>query len=444
MKAVVLEKSGLRYTVLGQDGTFRQIHRRLNAEVGEEILIQPWIEYFSGVRVWAGAVALFLVVFTTIFGWTLYQAPTAVALLSVDINPSLQFELDNQGHLVKFETQDEDAKRMLSQIDLKGKPIEEVLEQIITQAYDQKFLSTEKQWVVVGYSPMTNKTLEQMPKELNENQIISLVTKIGESKGLIPQVAVFSLTSQERELAQKGDLTLGEYALWQSADKAGIVTQPEKLKETSERVRLLENPQVQVQIKAEKKERQSVLPQTPVTLKQEPGSKGKSGENITVKPLPVIKQFSPIKGVYPWIDNSRSQDDDKKKDQDKDNALQKNQSKYFQKTQNNNYTQQKTQNNNSQQNQNTNYSQQKNQTNVNEVNQQKSKEQLKYQQKDLNKDQQKDQNKTKANEVKETQQSKDNNNFVPKILTSRNLRRDTSHTYKFSEYDRDKQQSRDR
>ena len=351
MKAVVLEKSGSRYTVLGQDGTFRQVHRRLNAEVGEEVQIQPWTESFSGVRIWAGAVALFLLVLTTLLGWNLYQAPTAVALLSVDINPSLQFELDNQGHLLKFQTQNEDAKRMLSQIDLKGKPIEEVLEQIVTQAYDQKFLSSEQHWVVVGYSPMTNKTLEQMPKELNENQIISWVTEIGEKKGLTPQVAVFSLTSQERELAQKGDLTLGEYALWQTADKAGVVTQPEKLKDTSERVRLLENPQVQAQIKAEKNERQS---------------------------------------------KSRSIDGDKykQKGQDIDNA-----------------------------NANAN-------TNTKDEDKQKAKDQEKYQNKDLNK--------AKNSEDKETQRTKYDNIYIPPIPIPGNLRRDTSRTYKFPEYDRDK------
>lgn len=394
MKAVVLEKSGSRYTVLGQDGTFRQIHRRLNAEVGEEVQIQPWTEYFSGVRLWAGAVALFLLVLTSLLGWTLYQAPTAVALLSVDINPSLQFALDNQGHLLEFETQNEDAKRMLSQIDLKGKPIEEVLEQIVTQAYDQKFLSTEQPWVVVGYSPMTNKTLEQIPKEINENQIITWVTEIGEKKGLTPQVAVFSLTSQERELAQKGDLTLGEYALWQTADKAGVVTQPEKLKDTSERVRLLENPQVQVQIKAEKNERQSVLPQTSGTWKQDSGSIGKPGENGTGKLLPAGKLISPIKDLYPWIDKSRSKDGDKYKQKDQDKAN----------------------------------------DNDEDEDKQKTKDQEKYQNKDLNKAQ--------NSEHKETQRTKYDNIFVPPIPTPRNLRRDTSRTYKFPEYDRDKQQRR--
>ena len=319
MKAVVLEKSGSRYTVLGQDGTFRQVHRRLNAEVGEEVQIQPWTEYFSGVRLWAGAAAaaaaLFLLVLTTLLGWTPYQAPTAVALLSVDINPSLQFALDNQGHLLKFQTQNEDAKRMLSQIDLTGKPIDEVLGQIVTQAYNQKFLNSEQHWIVVGYSPMTDKTSEQMPKELNENQIITWITEIVEKKGFTPQVAVFPLTSQERELAQKGDLTLGEYALWQTAQKAGVVTQPEKLKDTSERVRLLENPQVQAQIKSEKKGFESSLPRTPGTAKQDPGSIDKPNKEGTGKPMSDGLPSSPVKVPNnPAIEKGKEQYKDKNKE----------------------------------------------------------------------------------------------------------------------------------
>ena len=309
IKAVVLEKAGSRYTVLSKDGTFRHVHRRLNAEVGEEIEIRTGIDVFSGLRVWAGVAAIFLLVLTTFLGWTLYQAPTAVALLSVDINPSLQFAVDAQGHLLQLQTQNEDAKRMLSQIDLKGKSIDEALEQIVTRAYDQKFLSSDQHWVVIGYSPMPNKTQEQMPKELNENQIISWVTEIGQKKGLTPQVAVFSLNSQERELAQKGDLTLGEYALWQTAAKAGVVTQPEKLKDTSERVKLLENPQVQAQITSEKQGLESGLPRTPGTVKQDPG--------------PIAKPpSSPVKVPNnPAIEKGKEQYKDKPMEKDKGKDL---------------------------------------------------------------------------------------------------------------------------
>jgi len=279
MKAVVLEKVGSRYTVLGVNGTFRQVHRRLNAEVGEEIEIRAGIVNFSGLRVWAGVAALFILVLTSLLGWNLYQAPTAVALLSVDINPSLQFTIDAQGHLLKFQTQNEDAKRMLKQIDLTGKPIDVVLEQIVSQAYNQKFLNSEQHWVVVGYSPMTDKTSDQMPKELNENQIITWVTGTVEKDGFTPQVAVFPLTSQESEIAQNGDLTLGEYALWQTAQKAGVVTQPEKLKDTAERVKLLENPQVQAQIQSKKKGIESGLPSSPVKVPNNPAIEKDEGQS---------------------------------------------------------------------------------------------------------------------------------------------------------------------
>jgi len=98
MKAVVLEKFGSRYTVLGQDGTFRQVHRRLNAEVGEEVQIRSWTEYFGEVRVGAGAVVLFLLVLTAFLGWTLFQTPTCIAQPLIDINQRSQCPLVNQGH----------------------------------------------------------------------------------------------------------------------------------------------------------------------------------------------------------------------------------------------------------------------------------------------------------------------------------------------------------
>jgi len=276
IRAVVLEKSGSRYTVLGENGSFRHVHRRQSAEVGEEIEIQTGSAGFKGLRMWAGVAALFLLVLTTLLGWNLYQAPTAVALLSVDINPSIQFTLDTQGHLIKIDSQSKDAELLLSKIDLKGKPIDKILEQIVTEAYNQKFLNPEQPWVVVGYSPLIDETLEQASKDLNENQIVSWVTETVKENGFTPQVAFFVLNSQDRELAKKGDLTLGEYALLQTALKAGVVTQPDKLTDMSERVRLLENPKVRAQVKEDKKRHQS--PSSPFEDPIPTQNKGKDQE----------------------------------------------------------------------------------------------------------------------------------------------------------------------
>jgi len=390
IRAVVLEKSGSRYTLLDRDGTFRQVHGPLNAEVGEEILISSWIENFRGVRLWSGAVALFLLVITSLVGWNLFQAPTVVALLSVDINPSLQLEIDNQGHFVAFETQNEEAKRLLSQINLKGKPIQEVLEQIVSQAYDQKFLSPDQPWVVVGYSPMTSKTLPQMPKALNKTQIISWITETGEKRGLTPQIAVFSLTSQERDLAQKRDLTLGEYALWQTADKAGVVTQPEKLKDSSERVKLLENSQVQGQIQAEKNE-------------------------------PLI----PIKDLYPWLDKSRNEEGDQQNNSSKnqgDSNINTNVPS------------------NAKDNVHTNTDDKAKADDKTKVKPDaKGNDELSRRATDQGNDQTNNLSNAKDSENKATQGLKYNKVYVPQI---RGNSHDSSHTYKFPTYDRDKQPRR--
>lgn len=305
MKAVVLEKSDSHYTVLGTDGSFRKVRSRLIAEVGEEIEIQQKErELFSGLRVWAGVAAMFLLIFVALLGWNLYQTPTAVAMLSVDINPSLQFTLDAQGHLLKFNTQNEDAKRMLSRVDLTGKPIDEVLEQIVTEAFDQKYLNSEQRWVMVGYSPINDKTLDQIPKELNETQITAWVTETVEKKGFTPQVAVFPLTPQDRELAQKEDLSLGEYGLLETAQKAGVVTQSDKLKDTSERVRLLENPQVQEQIKVEKKRQETGSPRRSGTSKQD--------SDLSRKPS------SPLKVPNGELEKGKAQGLDETKNRQKD------------------------------------------------------------------------------------------------------------------------------
>ncbi|AET70883.1 hypothetical protein Desor_5509 [Desulfosporosinus orientis DSM 765] len=256
-KAVIIEKDGYRCTVLCDNGAFRHVYRFHHAEVGEEILIRNGIESFGGGRAWIGAAVIFFMVFTTLIGWNLYQAPTAAALVSVDINPSIQFSVDDQGNLLSIDTQNKDAEQLLSKTDLKGKPIDKVLEQFVSEAAQQQLIDPELPWIVVGYSSLANDSSEQVDGNLNESQIVSCLTENAQKNGLKPRVAFFTLTSQERELAQKGHLTLGEYALWQTAIKAGVITPEEELNNTTERIRLLEDPKVQAQVEEDRKEHES-------------------------------------------------------------------------------------------------------------------------------------------------------------------------------------------
>lgn len=321
MKAVILEKSGTHYTVLGTDGTFRKVRSKVNANVGEEIEI-PAERHFSGLRVWAGVAAVFLLMLTALLSWNVYQTPTAVALLSVDINPSLQFTVDAQGRLLKLEAKNADAEKLVKTLELKGQPIDTVLSQLVSQAISQHYLNPEHHWIVVGLSPMTEQGAQSMPEGLSQDKMIAWVTETAAKEGLTPQVAVFKLTPEEKASAQKEGLTLGEYALWQTAQKAGVTTQPEKLKNSTARVHLLEDPQVQSQMQSDENVVESTHQLVPDASKEKANEKpsDKGSGNIS----PKGQQSSPAKN--PNQDIKKNDDNDhesQQKGHDEGKALDK-------------------------------------------------------------------------------------------------------------------------
>jgi len=248
-KAVVLEKNGTLLTVLTSDGAFQKLRYKGAVVIGEEIEI-PAVQKTPIWRIVASIAAIFLMVFMGVFGWNAYQPGTAVAMLSVDINPSLQLTLDQKGRVLELESLNPDAEQLLSGLPLKGEPWEKALSQIIKQSVNLNYLNADHTWVLVGYSPIKADS-DLSLKEINEGEITKHVEGAAVEKGISPQVAVYELTAEEKVQAQEKGLTLGEYALVNTAEKAGVKVEPEAIKKTDERAWLLERPEIQEQIKKE-------------------------------------------------------------------------------------------------------------------------------------------------------------------------------------------------
>ncbi|HEX3015588.1 MAG TPA: anti-sigma factor domain-containing protein [Desulfobacteria bacterium] len=248
LKGVVLEKSGLNYTVLLADGSFRRIHRLSGAEIGQEITVRPWLD-MRNIKVLAGA-AMLLLMLGTAFVWQLWQAPNAVAMLSLDINPSLELALDSGSHVVTTKPLNPDAKRLLLGLDLKGETAAQAVQQIITRAIALHFLTVNHSWVVVGVSPITGDT-KQATSLPNAKVISAQITTAAQASGLSVQVAAFQVTAGEALAAQQMNLSAGEYALWQAANKAGITIPFQALKNTANRLKILDQQTVQHQIAGE-------------------------------------------------------------------------------------------------------------------------------------------------------------------------------------------------
>ncbi len=272
-RAVILEKDRRTLTVLTVEGEFRKFRYKGEAEVGEEISL-PVKEKFPVWYFRASVAAVLLVAFTAVFAWT-YQPAIAVAMLSLDINPSLQLTLDQKGKVLELQTLNQDAQNLLTDLSLEGEYWEDALTTIIHQSIDMDYLNSEEAWVVVGFTSLEGKESKETkghedpqepnepeepkkPKEITSEKVINKETitqNIEDAvidQGLTPKVAVYELTLEERNLAQEKDLSLGEYALINTAQKAGVIVEPAKVKERKERFRLLEMPEIQEQLHKDK------------------------------------------------------------------------------------------------------------------------------------------------------------------------------------------------
>jgi hypothetical protein len=251
LKAVVLEKNGSLLTVLSSDGSFQKVRHKGKAEIGSEIEIStPMISPVW--RIGASVAAIFLMVFMGIFGWNAFQPRTAVAMLSVDINPSLQLTLDREGRVLEQQFLNPDAEQVLSGLSLKGEPWKEALGEILEKSVDLNYLNPQHNWIIVGYSPIEPDYILP-PDEMNPEIISEQVEEVVSEKGITPKVAVYELSAEEHSRAQETGLTLGEYALVNTAQKAGVHVEPQEVKKTDERVRLLEKPEIQEQMIKEKR-----------------------------------------------------------------------------------------------------------------------------------------------------------------------------------------------
>lgn len=246
LKAVVLDKKGPMVTVLASDGSFQKVRYRKPVEVGAEIEIAEIQQQQPLWRVLASVAAIFLITWIGSMSWNFYQGTTAVAMISVDINPRLQLTLNREGRVIQSEALNSDAEQVLAGLELKGEPWNQALENIIGQAVTLNYLNLNHDWVLVGYSPV--KAGEAAPKGINPDDIAQKIEIAAQAEGIAPKVAVYQLGAEEQTQAKEQGLTLGEYALINTAKDAGIQVDASTVKSTNERVNLLEQPKVQKQM----------------------------------------------------------------------------------------------------------------------------------------------------------------------------------------------------
>ncbi|AVX30646.1 Anti-sigma factor N-terminus [Carboxydocella thermautotrophica] len=241
IKGMVVKRDGKYLIVLTPDGDFHRIPAK-NHQVnpGEEIIFTPasslsWPNWALGTL--AAAVALLFLLAglkpqQNPIQQTVSQPPAVkpgeniqlaqaepVAFLTVDINPSIELALTENGHIISARGLNSDGQRLLAKAKLEGLTWEEALDQILDLAAKSNYLPGNRQNLIVTTLTVVKKN-KAKPVLVKERVKLVLAEKI-KAKALPAQAIALEADPSDKEEADKQQVSVGKYLTWKRLKARG-------------------------------------------------------------------------------------------------------------------------------------------------------------------------------------------------------------------------------
>jgi len=169
--------------------------------------------------------AVFAIVVSTILIKPLFQPDvafdtTSVAVVSVDINPSIEIKVNKDRLIVSVKSINEDGEKVLVGLDLKGLPLKQGVEKIVTISKELGYVTSDKKVVLVSA------TLDPSSENLSESysdQLKGILTSLEENQADASVLTVFIEDSDIINSAMANNMSIGreflyKYALTKNGD----------------------------------------------------------------------------------------------------------------------------------------------------------------------------------------------------------------------------------
>ncbi|MFK9120091.1 anti-sigma factor domain-containing protein [Peribacillus frigoritolerans] len=212
-KGVILSVNKRFVTLLTPEGEFLKTKRQEREyEVGEEITFSPAKQKFtlafsnihSSFKKTAvlSIASTFLILFSILPSY--FSGPVS-AYMTIDVNPSIELELDDDLEVLKLTGLNEDGKLVIGQLkDWKGKDIKAVTNRIVETTKRLGYLKGNKQIVV-------STTLMEKNKELDKN-LKEDIKEISEQDNVSKtKMKVIQATKSDRKQAREQGISTGKY-----------------------------------------------------------------------------------------------------------------------------------------------------------------------------------------------------------------------------------------
>ncbi len=211
MKGIVIEASRGRATVMLPGGLFRSVPTHgLDVQVGQEIWIpdarKRWYRWLAIPAV-AAVVAGFWLQAAAPF------QPAEAAVLSVDINPSINLDVSSKGVVLRAKGLDRGGRRLLTQTHVLGLAVQQAVDTLIQRAARDGYLHNQGSTVLIGAvflhhpEPWFSGLSTAASGVLEADRVTASV------------VAVSGVSASLMHAMQKPEVSVGRYLVWQRTPK---------------------------------------------------------------------------------------------------------------------------------------------------------------------------------------------------------------------------------
>lgn len=223
-KGIVMERHRTYSIVMTSDGGFHKVKPVKDAGIGTEVSYEVLVSKKKSIVYFQHhkpakyiAIACVLILFVMPFYFLIGQSKT-YAYVNLDINPSLEIELNKDLQVVSISPLNDDAETLVKQLShYKDKKIEQVIEQIMNKS-DTLGLTKSGKNVLVGVSYVDHK----------DTAILDTVDAYFSTHKTAWGIATFKVPKEIREHALEKDISMNKAmadSLDESADPAIKVTQ---------------------------------------------------------------------------------------------------------------------------------------------------------------------------------------------------------------------------
>ncbi|MCX7748903.1 MAG: hypothetical protein N2645_18740 [Clostridia bacterium] len=239
---VIVDLSKSDAMILSPDDCFVFIKRKPGFVLGQTVWYENTdiIDYKKRkiIKVISGVASLAAIfIFMLSYALSIWGSET-YAYIHVDINPSMEFVVDNQNKVIETRAINAEGQIILKHLGLNNLPVVDAVSQSVVKAAELGYLKEHSENVILVSAAVNEKSSgykknKNTAKEELFNLLCVIKENIKQRENDKVQVKVLLIEQQKKDAAQKSEISMGRYAIYKKAEDKGYAISLERARKES-------------------------------------------------------------------------------------------------------------------------------------------------------------------------------------------------------------------